>query len=224
MMEEWENWTAKEKELFQSTCRKLLRQTFLVRDQDEDSRARYFYLSHSLDSVNEYLGYIGFEVKLDRENGVAMLRSTVTTGEGTRSRTGHLNLKKGESLVLCCLWTLYADRVRSGSLKKGLAIRMGDLRMEMEKFGMKELPDKSAMQGILNLFARYHLIDVNGKLGDESFQIILYPSLQFAMDQDAFLRFAAAAGQRMRERPRDDAEESAETDDAEETEEEEGSL
>ena len=222
MSEYWENWTGGEKELFQTTCRKLLRHTFLVRDQDADSRDRYFFLSRALDAFNEYFGYIGFEVRLDRENGVAMLRSAVSAGEGGRSRTGHLNLKKAESLVLCCLWTLYADRVRSGSLKKGLTVRMGDLRLEMEKFGMKEGVDKSAMQGILNLFTRYHLIDQMGRMGDENYQIILYPSLQFAMDQEAFLRFAEAAGQRMRDRPPEaDAEE---TEDADETDEEEGSL
>lgn len=220
MMESWENWTSGERDLFQSTCRRLLRHTFLVRDQDEDSRTRYFFISRTLDAFNEYLGYIGFEVRLDRENGVAMLRNAVSAGEGTRSRTGHLNLKKAESLVLCCLWTLYADRVRSGSLKKGLTVRMGDLRLEMEKFGMKELVDKSAMQGILNLFSRYHLIDQKGRMGEEQFQIILYPSLQFAMDEDAFLRFAEAAGSRMREKQRDADEE----EDEDEGEEEGGSL
>ncbi|MBR2823696.1 MAG: DUF4194 domain-containing protein [Clostridia bacterium] len=220
MMESWENWTSGERELFQSTCRRLLRHTFLVRDQDEDSRTRYFFISRTLDAFNEYLGYIGFEVRLDRENGVAMLRSAVSTGEGARSRTGHLNLKKAESLVLCCLWTLYADRVRSGSLKKGLVIRMGDLRLEMEKYGMKELVDKSAMQGILNLFSRYHLIDQKGRMGEEQFQIILYPSLQFAMDEDAFLRFVEAADSRMREKQRD----AEEDEDEDEGEEEGGSL
>lgn len=220
MMTEWENWTSRERELFQSTCRRLLRHTFLVRDRDEESWERYFFISRSLDAFNSYLSYIGFEIRLDRENGVAMLRSAVSAGEGARSRTGHLNLKKGESLVLCCLWTLYADRIRGGSLKKGLAIRLSDLRLEMEKFGMKDLVDKSAMQGILALFARYQLIDLSGKMGEENFQIILYPSLQFALDQDAFLRFAEAAGERMRERNRtpEDGE------DAEEEEEEEGSL
>ena len=223
MNEYWENWTSRERELFQTTCRRLLRHTFIVRDQDEDSRDRYFFVSRQLDAFNTYLSYIGFEVRLDRENGVVMLRSAAGAGEGIRSRTGHLNLKKGESLVLCCLWTLYADRMRSGSLKKGMAVRLSDLRMEMEKFGMKGMVDKSAMQNILNLFCRYHLIDQKGKIGEEQYRIILYPSLQFAMDQDAFLRFAQIAGERMREKPAGAAEEEeeAEETDADEAGEEE---
>lgn len=216
MLENWDNWTAGEREMFRGTCRRLLRHTFLVRDRDEDSRTRYFFVSRSLDAFNEYLSYIGFEVRLDRENGVAMLRSTVPSDGGARSRMGHLNLKKAESLVLCCLWTLYADRLRSGSLKKGLVIRMGDLRLEMEKYGMKELVDKSTMQGILNLFSRYHLIDQKGKMGEEQFQIILYPSLQFALDRDAFLRIAESAEKRMKEKSRDTDEDEDETDEAEE--------
>ena len=218
MLENWDNWTAGEREMFRSTCRRLMKHTFLVRDRDEDSRTRYFFISRSLDAFNEYLSYIGFEVRLDRDNGVAMLRSTVASDGGARSRMGHLTLKKAESLVLCCLWTLYADRLRSGSLKKGLAIRMSDLRLEMEKYGTKELVDKSTMQGILNLFTRYQLIGQKGKMGEDAFQIILYPSLQFALDRDAFLRLAGAAEKRMREEePGSAGEEEDEPEELEET-------
>ena len=32
----WEDFTSSEKHLFQKSCRRLLKQTFLVRDKDED--------------------------------------------------------------------------------------------------------------------------------------------------------------------------------------------
>jgi len=43
MLENWDNWTAGEREMFRSTCRRLMKHTFLVRDRDEDSRTRYFW-------------------------------------------------------------------------------------------------------------------------------------------------------------------------------------
>ena len=199
MKEYWDGWTAGEKEQFQTICRRLLRQTFIVRDQDEDGKQRYFFISKNLDAFNAYFGYIGFEVRLDRESGVAMLRTTVSRGEGSRMQTGHLNLKKSESLVLCCLWTLYSDRLRTGKLQRGVMIQMTDLRMEMEKYGIRDAADKSAMASILNLFARYNLLALRGKIGDENLHIILYPSLLFTMDQDSFQRFAESASRRMME-------------------------
>ena len=138
MTESWDVWSAGEKDQFQSIARKLLRQTFLVRDKDEESRRNYFFLSRTLDTFQEYFGYIGFEIILDRDNGVGMLRSTVSAGEGGRMQIGHLRLRKGESLVLCCLWTIYADRVLSGTLRQTIQITLADLRMEMGKYGFQD--------------------------------------------------------------------------------------
>ena len=219
MKETWEIWTGGDRDHFQRIARKLLRQTFLVRDRDEESRRNYFFLIRWLDTFQEYFGYIGFEIALDRENGVAMLRSTISLGEGSRLQTGHLNLKKGESMVLCCLWTLYAERVMSGSLKQFISITLTDLRMEMDKYGFRDQIDKSMLTAILSLFQRYQLIDLRGRIGEEDFRITLYPSLQFAMEPAVFVRFAQAAAKRMAEdrtEAGDEGEEAEETDEADE--------
>ena len=65
-----------------------------------------------------------------------------------------------ESVVLCCLWTLYADRVRSGSLSKNIEISVTDLRYEMEKYGIRDQIDKSSFASILTLFTKYQLLQV----------------------------------------------------------------
>ena len=41
--EYWDNLTANEKGTFQRACRTFLKQTFIVRDKDEDSRKLYFF-------------------------------------------------------------------------------------------------------------------------------------------------------------------------------------
>ena len=61
-------------------------------------------------------------------------------------------MKKAESLVLCCLWTLYVDRLRSGSLAQTITVSITDLGFTLEKYGLKEPLDKTLMANILKLF------------------------------------------------------------------------
>ena len=200
MQEYWENFTSSEKEQFQKNCRRLLKQTFIVRDKDEENRRAYFFVSKRMEAFSKYFGYIGFDVILDQDNGVIMLRNCMDVSENGRIQTNHLTLKKAESLVLCALWTLYIDRIRSGSLARSIIVSVVDLKYELEKYGLKESIDKTLMTQILALFQRFSLIDVQGKVGEPECQIRLYPSLQFALDGNEFTTFVETASQRMKEK------------------------
>ena len=177
----WEGFTSSEKDLFQKSCRRLLKQTFIVRDRDEESKRAYYFISKNPEPFSVYLGYIGFDVLTDRENGVVMLRNCRDMGENGRLQINHVALKKMESVVLCCLWAMYADRIRAGSLSK-------------------DQIDKSTMTAILSLFSRYQLLQVVGRIGDDDCRICLLPSMQFALDPDEFQNFVNTAEKRMQER------------------------
>ena len=207
MQEYWDSYTSSEKEQFQKICRRLLKHTFIVRDKDEENKRAYFFVSKRPEPFSKYFGYIGFDVVLDRENGVIMLRNCVDVSENGRIQTNHLVLKKAESLVLCTLWTLYIDRIRSGSLARSILVSVVDLKYEMEKYGLKEPLDKTLMAQILALFERFSLIDVQGKVGEPECLIRLYPSLQFALDGNEFARFAENANQRMKDKKKQEYEE-----------------
>ena len=193
----WEDLISSEKDMFQRSCRRLLKQTFIVRDKDEESKKLYYFVSKSPDLFTGYFSYIGFDIVIDRENGVIMLQNCADFGENGKLQANRLGLKKAESIVLCCLWTLYADRLRSGSLAQTILVSMTDLRFSLEKYGWKEPLDKTTMNGILNLFSRYNLIDVIGKVGDPDCCIRLYASLQFALDTEEFKKFAQTTEKRM---------------------------
>ncbi len=199
MEEYWDNFTSSERDLFQKSCRRLLKATFIVREKDEDHKKAYYFISKKPEPFSLYFGYIGFDVVIDRENGVIMLRNCADAGENGKIQANRLPLKKAESIVLCCLWTLYIDQIRSGSLAQPIVASVADLRFELEKYGVRDQIDKSAMAGMLSLFSRFNLIDVKGKLGDTDCLVRLYPSLQFAFDMDEFQRFAEAAKRRMLE-------------------------
>ena len=195
----WEDFTSSEKHLFQKSCRRLLKQTFLVRDKDEDYKKMYYFVAKRQEVFEQYFSFIGFDIVLDRENGKL---------QGNR-----LALKKAESLVLCCLWTLYLDRLRSGSLAQTITVSITDLGFTLEKYGLKEPLDKTLMANILKLFSRYNLIEVKGKVGEPDCLIRLYASLQFALDTEEFKKFVEVTEKRMMEKEDTETEEDA--DDAE---------
>lgn len=206
----WEDYTSSERDIFQRCCRKLLKQTFIVRDKDEESKKMYYFASKQADVFSNYFSYIGFDIVLDRENGVVMLRNCADFGENGKIQANRLSLKKAESIVLCCLWTLYADRLRSGNLSQTIFVSITDLRFSMEKYGLREPLDKTSMRDILNLLSKYNLINVIGKVGEPDCMIRLYSSLQFAMDDEEFKRFAETTEKRMTEKA---GEEREDTDD-----------
>ena len=153
------------------------------------------------------------DIVLDRENGVVMLRNSAEFGENGKLQGNRLALKKAESLVLCCLWTLYVDRLRSGSLAQTITVSITDLGFTLEKYGLKEPLDKTLMANILKLFSRYNLIEVKGKVGEPDCLIRLYASLQFALDTEEFKKFVEVTEKKMMEKEDTETEEDA--DDAE---------
>lgn len=196
--EYWDNFTSSERELFQKSCRRLLKQTFIVRDKDEENKKLYFFTSKQQEVFTKYLSLIGFDIIVDRDSGVVMLRNYAGTGAIGGLQVNHVSLKKAESIVLCCLWTLYADRLRSGSLQKNIMVSVTDLRFALEKYGLRDEIDKTMMNNILNLFSKYNILDVCGKIGDPDCMIKLYASMQFALDGNEFEQFAADMEKRMK--------------------------
>ena len=128
-----------------------------------------------------------------------MLKNCAQSGEDGKIQANRYALRKVDSMVLCCLWTLYIDRIRSGRLSRAVQISMTDLRLELDKYGLKDLVDKSTMSAILTIFSSYNLLDLEGKVGDPDCQIWLYPSLQFALNTDEIRRFVENADRRMRD-------------------------
>ena len=196
----WNEYTSSEKDMFQKSVRRLLKQTFIVRDRDEDSKKAYYFVSKRSEPFSAYLGYIGYDIVIDRENGVIMLQNCRDLGENGKLQINHVTLKKMDSVVLCCLWTLYADRVRSGNLSKNIEISVTDLRYEMEKYGIRDQIDKSSFASILTLFTKYQLLQVIGKLGEEDCRICLYPSMQFVLEPQEFGKFVENVNRRMQEK------------------------
>ena len=70
-----------------------------------------------------------------------------------------------------------------------IVIGVSDLIYELEKYDARDMVNKTALGNIFKVFKNYSLMDVDGNVGDIDCKLILYPSLQFALDTNEFERF-----------------------------------
>ena len=190
--------TSSEKQFFQKCARKLLEKTFIVRDKDEENRRMFYFISKNSDFFTRYFTFMGFEILVHKDSGVAMLSNIVNENISSSVAVNRFRFRKIESIVLCCLWTLLSDRLHRGSLDKVIKITLSDLNMELEKYDFKKPFDKGPLDEILKLFRKFNLIGTSGEIGDEDFTIILYPSLQFSLNENEFVSFVKDAEMRMK--------------------------
>lgn len=190
--------TSSEKQLFQKCARKLLEKTFIVRDKDEENRKMFYFISKNSDFFTHYFSFMGFEILVHKDSGVVMLSNIVNENVSSSVAVNRFRFKKIESIVLCCLWTLLSDRLHRGSLDKVIKITLSDLNMELEKYDFKKPFDKGPLDEILKLFRKFNLIGTSGEIGDEDFTIILYPSLQFSLNENEFVSFVKDAEKKMK--------------------------
>ena len=190
--------TSSEKQFFQKCARVLLKKTFIVRDRDEENRKMFYFVSKNSDFFSQYFSFMGFEVLVQKDSGVVMLSNIVNENISASVAVNRFRFKKIESIVLCCLWTLLSDRLHRGSLDKVIKITLSDLNMELEKYDFKKSFDKGPLSDILKLFCKFNLIGTSGEIGDDDFTIILYPSLQFALNESEFVSFVKDTEKRMK--------------------------
>lgn len=188
IVEAWDDFTSPDKLVFQNCCRKLLRRTFLIRDKQED-RKHYFFIVHHLDIFLDYFSFMGFEIKCDKDSGVAMLDNCSVLGDKDKLQSNRYRFTKEETIVLCCLWLIYISRMREGTLSSVIVIGVSDLIYELEKYNARDTVNKTALENVFKIFKNYSLLDIDGNVGDIDCKLVLYPSLQFALDISEFERF-----------------------------------
>lgn len=188
IVEAWDGFTSSDKQMFQNCCRKLLKKTFIVRDKQEDKK-HYFFVVNRLDIFLDYFMYMGFEVKCEKDNGVIMLDSRTIIGDKEKLQSNRYRFSKEETIILCCLCLIYVSRIKEGTLSTAVIISVSDLIYELEKYNARDTVNKSGLDKVFKVFKNYSLIDVDGNIGEVDCKLVLYPSLQFALDVQEFERF-----------------------------------
>ena len=169
-----EEFNIKNKENFKRVCNKLLSVCFICKKK-EDTKSDYYFIESNLESLNEYLELLDYEIEINKSIGVEQLINMVNTNK--------VNLKLIDSILLLILRILYHEKMEELSLTEDIMIQVSEIQ---EKFIALEfqdkLMDKTKLLDSLRTLKRYNIIqnlDANMTLGDS--RIIIYPSILMAL-------------------------------------------
>lgn len=160
--------------LFKRCIRKLLDSSFIVGDKDEKLYAFISRESNRQD-ISDYLRMIGFDVFVDTNVRIAMLKPYEADEEAVGlKRANVVSFTTEQYHLLLVLWEVYLENL--GYSDENVVMR-GDL---IDKIKVYEVDlDKTKLSAAMKIFKKYNLIDYDVKDESEDAIITLYPSLQF---------------------------------------------
>lgn len=198
--------------LFKRCARKLLDSTFIVGDKDEKL---YSFISRESNrqDISDYLRMIGFDVLVDTNVKIAMLKPHEADEEAVGlKRANVVSFTTEQYHLLLVLWEVYLENL--GYSEENIVMR-GDL---IDKIMAYEVDvDKSRLSATMKIFKKYDLIDYDIKDESEDAIITLYPSLQFGWD---IAQFQTVTAEYMKSSVVSDDEEATYSDGSEEEDEE----
>lgn len=167
--------------LFKRCIRKLLDSTFIVGDKDEKLYAFISRESNRQD-VSDYLRMIGFDVLVDTNVRIAMLKPHEADEEAVGlKRANVVTFTTEQYHLLLVLWEVYLENL--GYSDENVVMR-GDF---IEKVKAYEVDmDSKKLSAAMKIFKKYDLVDYDPKDKSEDAIITLYPSLQFGWDVAQF--------------------------------------
>lgn len=201
--------------MFKRCIRKLLDSTFIVGDKDEKLYAFVSRESNRQD-VSDYLRMIGFDVLVDTNVRIAMLKPHEADEETVGlKRANVVSFTTEQYHLLLVLWEVYLENL---GYSEENVVMLGDL---IDKIKVYEVvPDKTKLSAAMKIFKKYDLIDYDVNDESEDAIITLYPSLQFGWDVAQFQTVTAEyMKQNLQEEDMPETEETQEQNDLSEDEE-----
>nr|WP_312580098.1 DUF4194 domain-containing protein [Sedimentibacter sp.] len=167
--------------LFKRCVRKLLDSTFIVGDKDEKLYAFISRESNRQD-ISDYLRMIGFDVLVDTNLRIAMLKPHEADEEVVGlKRANVVTFTTEQYHLLLVLWEVYLENL--GYNDENVVMR-GDL---IDKIKAYEVDiDSNKLSAAMKIFKKYDLVEYDPKDKSEDAIITLYPSLQFGWDVAQF--------------------------------------
>lgn len=163
--------------LFKRCIRKLLESTFIVGDKDEKLYAFISRESNRQD-ISDYLRMIGFDVLVDTNVRIAMLKPYEADEEAVGlKRANVVSFTMEQYHLLLVLWEVYLENL--GYNDENVVMK-GDLIDKIKAYEVDV--DKARLSAAMKIFKKYNLIDYDAKDESEDAIITLYPSLQFGWD------------------------------------------
>lgn len=173
ILENFEELNVGQQNLFAKTCLRLLSNTFLARDK-EDNKEMYYFIISFKKYFDEYFDVMHYELILDREVGAVQLVH--------RDHNNLLRLKKDESIIILILRILFHEHLVKTSINDNVVIKVDDIHDYYDSLELKKKINKTDLVKILRLFKRYNLIETLGDITKSSTPIIIYPTILLAIN------------------------------------------
>ena len=188
------NGSVAQKEKFRIAANKLLNQCFLLKKK-EDTRKEYIFVRENREMFNEYFDLLGYDVKINEDQGVIALCGQYDTGR--------LQLTKGDSILLLILRLLYIEKRKelSGSYEDVIVL-MEEIR---EKYGLlklktKPVMDKGMEKRMVSLFRKYNIIrNLDSDVNQADARIVIYPSVIMAVTVDDINEYYTMTEKKLKE-------------------------
>jgi hypothetical protein len=176
ILEKFDELNIGQKQLFARTCLKLLQNSFIARDK-EDNKEMYYFLISFKHYFDEYLDVMGYEIVLDRELGAVQLVH--------REGSNLLRLKKEETLVLLILRILYHQHLMRTSVNDNVVIKVDEIHQYYDSLELKKKINKTDLVKILRQYRRLNLIESLGDITKANTRIVIYPTILLAINTQA---------------------------------------
>ncbi len=172
--------------LFKRCIRKLLDSTFIVGDKDEKLYAFISRESNRQD-VSDYLRMIGFDVLVDTNVRIAMLKAHEADEEAVGlKRANVVSFTTEQYHLLIVLWEVYLENLGYSDEN---VVMLGDFIDKVKAYEVDM--DSKKLSAAMKIFKKYDLVDYDPKDKSEDAIITLYPSLQFGWDVAQFQTVSA---------------------------------
>lgn len=186
------NESAAQKEKFRTAANRLLNQCFLLKKK-EDTRKDYIFVRQNINMFREYFDLLGYDIRLNEDQGVAALVN--------RFGTGRLSLNKTDSILLLILRLLYLEkRKQLSTFSEEVTVIMEEIREKYSMLRIKSKPnmDKGMEKRMVSLFQKYNIIvNLDSDVNSADTRIIIYPSVLMALPVENINEYYEAAEKRL---------------------------
>ena len=186
------NESAAQKEKFRTAANRLLNQCFLLKKK-EDTRKDYIFVRQNINMFREYFDLLGYDIRLNEDQGVAALVN--------RFGTGRLSLNKTDSILLLILRLLYLEkRKQLSTFSEEVTVIMEEIREKYSMLRIKSKPnmDKGMEKRMVSLFRKYNIIvNLDSDVNSADTRIIIYPSVLMALPVENINEYCEAAEKRL---------------------------
>lgn len=173
ILENFEQLSATQKNMFSRTCLRLLQTGFLARNKHDNKDMYYFVISYKK-YFDEYFKIMNYEIVLDRENGAIQL---------LHSDNANLHkLNKEETIILLILRILYHQHLVDTSVNDNVVISINDIHTYYDSLELKKKINKTDLVKILRLYKRYNIIEPIGEITKSHSKVIIFPTVLFAIN------------------------------------------